>query len=757
MKKEMELLAPGGDIDAIKAAIVAGANAIYCGLDRFNARNRAKNILISDLCGLIRLARKNGCRLFLTLNVIIVESEIPALIALLNKLVNTRIDGLIVQDFGMFYLLSRYFPNLSIHASTQLTTHNRGQIEFLNKLQVSRVNLSRELSLPEIESLTETAHKNKLLTEVFVHGSNCLSFSGICYLSSVHSGNSGNRGRCSQPCRDKYETTAAGKDFPLNIKDNSAFFDLKELAAAGVDSLKIEGRIKKSHYVYSVVKSWREELQRFYDYHNLSTENDALHRVFNRGFSNGFLRGNIAQEMFADSPRDHSATHLAEIKGGVTTKNVEAAKKELYDLKTDIIAEVRSKIEPLRSRREALQILVSGAIDSPLEVVLRTSDREFVVMSEVNLVKNRNFETGSKKNNGASLDVELLSKRFEKINETEFFVESLNIESLSPGLFLPFKELASIKKKILYILNGSKDFVAAIDVPQIKGQKKELIRPTLSLLLSSEDELPLCGKCSGDLFFQLPDSLGEESSFFGDLFIRERRLIPWFSSVIIGDDYEAAVEFLQRVQPARVVTNNSGIAYECYKRGIDWIAGPYLNSVNSFSLLCLQETFNCRGAFISNEIKRGQLKALKRSGDFQLYYSIYHPILLMTSRQCLLHQVTGCLKDRIDENCIQRCEKSAAIVNLKKTSLLVKKTKGNHHTLYGSEHYLNTDIVADIPDLFSSFLIDVRRIETETRVAGSTAELVELFEGLLVGRSGAAEELKESIYPATNVQYTRGL
>ena len=143
----------------------------------------------------------------------------------------------------------RWQRTLKIHASTQLTTHNKGQIQFLKKLNVTRVNLSRELNIHEINALTAVAHQNGILTEVFAHGSYCISFSGLCFMSSVHSGNSANRGRCSQPCRDRYKTTAVGKDFPLNLKDNSAFFDLRELSDAGVDSLKIEGRIKKSDFL----------------------------------------------------------------------------------------------------------------------------------------------------------------------------------------------------------------------------------------------------------------------------------------------------------------------------------------------------------------------------------------------------------------------------------------------------------------------------------------------------------------------------
>ena len=210
---------------------------------RFNARNRAANIAVEDLPAIVRLAHDHDCAIFITLNILIVESEFPALINLLNRLLNHQIDGVIVQDLGLFYLLAKFFPRIPIHASTQLTSHNVGQIRFLSQLHADRVNLSRELSLSEIEELSCSAHAENMAVEVFVHGSNCLSFSGLCYFSSAHGGNSGNRGRCSQPCRSQYQTTAVGSDFPLNLKDNSAYADLERLAAAGVDSIKIEGRI----------------------------------------------------------------------------------------------------------------------------------------------------------------------------------------------------------------------------------------------------------------------------------------------------------------------------------------------------------------------------------------------------------------------------------------------------------------------------------------------------------------------------------
>jgi putative protease len=225
--------------------------------------------------------------------------------------VNTKLDGIIIQDLGLLYILKKHFPTLDIHASTQLTTHNTGQMDFLKSITASRVNLSRELNKDEIETLVVHGKQNQMLTEVFVHGYNCISFSGLCYATSATGGNSGNRGKCSQACRDKYKPTETGKEYPLNIKDNSAFFDLEVLAEMGVASLKIEGRIKKCDYVHTVVDSFRKQIDLIENKQAISTDNSALYHVFNRDFSNSFLEGSIESDMFSESPRDHSAIKVS--------------------------------------------------------------------------------------------------------------------------------------------------------------------------------------------------------------------------------------------------------------------------------------------------------------------------------------------------------------------------------------------------------------------------------------------------------------
>jgi len=169
------------------------------------------------------------------------------------------------------------------------------------------------------------------------------------------------------------------------------------------------------------------------------------------------------------------------------------------------------------------------------------------------------------------------------------------------------------------------------------------------------------------------------------------------------------------------------------------------------------ENFNCYGSFISNEISKYQIKSIIKPGDFKLYYSIYHPVLLLTSRQCLLHQVIGCEKNTIDEECIQKCNKSSSITNLKKVSLFIEKTKGNYHCIYNNKNYLNTDIVTDLPDVFSSFFIDLRDIKTKTKIKTDKAGIINLFENFLNGDFDSRKELKQIIHPTTNAQYKKGI
>ncbi|MDD4747484.1 MAG: DUF3656 domain-containing protein [Salinivirgaceae bacterium] len=746
MKRKIELLAPGGDVDSIKSAILAGADAIYCGLSKFNARNRATNIRFEDLQGILRLAHKNQCQVFITLNIIVLDSEIPAVIKLLNRLVNTNIDGIIVQDLGLLYIVSKYFKTLKIHASTQLTTHNEGQILFLNKLNVERINLSRELNIEEVKALTAVGLKHQILSEVFVHGSYCLSFSGLCYMSAANGANSGNRGRCSQPCRDQYVTTPAGNEFPLNLKDNSAFFDLRELYDAGVASLKIEGRIKEFEYVYGVVNAWRKQITQFYDTNTLSDDNSALYKVFNRDFTNGFLMGKISADMFIDNPKSNILEHIAQGSNGLTEQEMANQQVRLCEEKEAIRRFVQDQINQFSIAKIPLQISITGQCGAPLVISLKSLETTFEVRSKVSLA-----DKGSE-----ALNPEMLLSRLKIIDETDYFIQTMEF-ALSSNLFLPFKELNSLKKRVLFILNDSKEMIAPVELPVLHRDGPQHQNPTLSVIISSPTDIEICRDNAVDIYFQLPTGFKDQQAQMIQFFNENSNLIPWFPSILIGDDYLAALEFLEQLQPKTMVTNNTGIAFEAHKMGISWIAGPCLNISNSYSLLCLKEHFNCHGAFLSNEINQRQIRQIRKPNDFSLYYTIYQPMMLMTSRQCLFYQVTGCEKNTMDQRCIPHCEKIATLTNLKGERFMVEKSKGNYHRIFSATNMLNINVVADVADHFSSFFIDLTDIKTETILAVNKPTLIALFKQHLSGNSHATQQIKTHIQPTQNRQYERGL
>lgn len=661
-RDQFELLAPGGDLDSIKAAIAAGADAIYCGLDRFNARNRATNLTLDNLNGVLHLAHQHNCKIFLTLNVLILESEIPAIIRLLSQLKTTSIDGVIVQDLGLAYILKHHFPQLDVHASTQLNTHNEGQILFLNQLTASRVNLSRELNIDEIKHLAQFGRQHNVMMEVFVHGSYCIGFSGLCYISSARNGASGNRGRCSQPCREQYLPTKAGYNYPLNMKDNSAFGDLEALANAGVYSLKVEGRIKKSHYVYTVVDNWRKQIDRLCDGVELSSDTRELYTVFNRDFSNAFLQGDFGKSMYIDNPRDHAVKHFSQIYQCQTVEDVQKVKKKLYDDKTTII-----------------------------ENVAQVTDK---------------LTIESKGNSGRSL-------------------------------------------------KGSVD--VPILPPLVHAQSMSSA-PRLSVLLSSPEEVALSDNAHIDVYYQMPMGLASELASMIDLFQANPNLKPWFQAILIGDDFQAAETFLQTIQPELFVTNNSGVGMLAKKLGLAWIAGPQMNTVNSYSLLCLQQEFAAQGAFISNELNLKQMRHIKRPQNMRSYYSIYHPNTLLTSRQCLFQQTEGCRKIKVNKGCLKRCEKRTSIINLKDNPYVVQKHKGSHNSIYSENNVLNIQVLKDLPHHFTDVLIDLRDIETETKVAASKVELIDQFLELLTELSEPTiTTLTAMINPTSNTQYLKGI
>ncbi|MDR3580578.1 MAG: U32 family peptidase [Oryzomonas sp.] len=282
-----ELLAPVGSLESFFAAMEKGADAVYAGLRDFSARARAKNFTLGQMERMLAYAHAHGRRVYITLNTLVNEKELPQLVETLAALAGMRVDGVILQDLAVARLIRRHFPFIPLHASTQMTIHNTAGVKMLEELGFQRAVLARELALDEVAAI---AAASPVEIETFVHGALCFSVSGQCFFSSYLGGHSGNRGRCAQPCRRLYSHRGKEGHY-FSTSDLSAIDMLPELARAGVKSLKIEGRMKSAEYVASVVEAYRLVLNAPERSRNeaLGAAKEILKYSFGRTPTKGFL------------------------------------------------------------------------------------------------------------------------------------------------------------------------------------------------------------------------------------------------------------------------------------------------------------------------------------------------------------------------------------------------------------------------------------------------------------------------------------
>ena len=293
--KKIELLAPAGNMNSLKAAVMAGCDAVYLGGINFGARAFSKNFSNDEIVDAVRYCHLYGVKVYVTVNTLIYENEVNDFLDYIDFLHRNNVDAVIMQDFGMFDLVRKTYPNLEIHASTQMHIHNLDGTQLMEKLGMKRVVLARETSIDDIRYIKENSNVE---LEVFIHGALCISYSGQCLMSSLIGGRSGNRGACAGSCRLKYDVIGDNDnklntgDYPLSTKDLNSLEYVGELIDAGVASLKIEGRMKSPEYVYMVVSLYRKAIDSYYENGTIKIDDDELlklKKIFNRNFTKGFL------------------------------------------------------------------------------------------------------------------------------------------------------------------------------------------------------------------------------------------------------------------------------------------------------------------------------------------------------------------------------------------------------------------------------------------------------------------------------------
>ncbi|GIO67635.1 U32 family peptidase [Paenibacillus cookii] len=297
-REDVELLAPAGDWDCMRAAVANGADAIFFGVEKFNARARANNFLMAELPEIMSFLHSYGVKGFLTFNILVFENELEDAKELIDACIDAGVDAVIVQDLGLVKMIREISPDFPIHGSTQMTITSPEAVEFTKPWGMERVVLGRENNLKQIQKIGEQA---KLPMEVFVHGALCVSYSGQCLTSEMWGGRSANRGECAQACRLPYDLMVDGEQKPmgdvaylLSPKDLAAIDLMPELIEAGVTSFKIEGRLKSPEYVANVVSKYRKAIDRYFEGDDTKPSKEEMRELqqsFSRGFTHGFLEG----------------------------------------------------------------------------------------------------------------------------------------------------------------------------------------------------------------------------------------------------------------------------------------------------------------------------------------------------------------------------------------------------------------------------------------------------------------------------------
>ncbi|MEF2968139.1 U32 family peptidase [Paenibacillus sp. M1] len=298
IRQDVELLAPAGDWDCMRSAVANGADAVYFGVEKFNARARANNFRMDELPEIMAFLHSYGVKGFLTFNILVFEDEMAAAQELIEACMEAGVDAVIVQDLGLVKLIRELSPDFPIHGSTQMTITSPEAVEFTKPWNMERVVLGRENNLKQIRTIGDQA---KLPMEVFVHGAICVSYSGQCLTSEMWGGRSANRGECAQACRLPYDLIVDGETKPmgdvaylLSPKDLAAIDIIPELIEAGVTSFKIEGRLKSPEYVANVVSKYRKAIDRYFDGDDTRPSKEEIRELqqsFSRGFTHGFLEG----------------------------------------------------------------------------------------------------------------------------------------------------------------------------------------------------------------------------------------------------------------------------------------------------------------------------------------------------------------------------------------------------------------------------------------------------------------------------------
>ena len=609
-----EILAPVGGKEQLLAAVRAGADAVYLGAKNFNARRGAANFGETELSEAVAYCHARNVKVHVTLNTLVMDNELPALLEEIKEIAESGADAVIVQDLAAAKLVREHCPDIAMHASTQMTVHNLAGVKAAQALGFSRVVLARELSLEEIKTIAAGTDAE---LEVFVHGALCMCMSGACYLSSMIGGRSGNRGLCAQPCRLDFRF--GEKEYALSLKDMSYVEHIRELAAAGVCSFKIEGRMKRPEYVAAAVTACKTALS------GGVPDMESLRAVFSRqGFTDGYFTGRRGADMFGFRSHD-------DVTAG------ERVFKSLGNIYKD------------EAQSVPVNMSLSVSEKAPAELFVTDGENKVKISGDP-----------CQKALKAPTDYELARRYLSKTGGTPFFLKKLDFAAEGEPI-IPAGEINEMRRSALARLLEMRSRVFPkkfIEAPLPEIEKHACGAAALRLRFEKYEQA--CFESSAAAVI-LPIAEIEKHPEAAERFCG--RLFAELPPLVFPADEEKLKKRLAALKAAGisdVVCDNIGTLALAKKAGMALHGGHGLNILNSVSL-SEYERFGLSDATVSFELSAAKIRRL--GGKIPRGILGYGYLPLMRTRACPLKKPSGCggctgsgkLRDRMGKEFTYLC------------------------------------------------------------------------------------------------------
>ena len=638
-----EILAPVGGEEQLLAAVRCGADAVYLGGQNFNARRNAANFTETDLTQAVSYCHARGVKVYVTVNTVVLDAELPALEEEADHIANAGADAVIIQDMAVLRLFAARYTSLKRFASTQTAVHNVDGARFLESVGFDSIVLARELSLREIESICRAVSIQK---EAFIHGAHCMSVSGACYLSAMLGGRSGNRGLCAQPCRLNW--TSGDHPYALSLKDMSLLPHLTELASVGVNSFKVEGRMKRPEYVAAATAACKLALA------GKPYDAESLRAVFSRsGFTAGYLKGTRNADMFGYRTKE-------DVTGA---DGVLASLAALYRNETPLV--------PVDLTFSLSESGSSLTVSDGTRVVPATGPAPEWAIHR-------------------ALDEESARKSLEKTGGTPFFVRSFTAE-IADGFTLPASALNAMRRDALDELLAQRGSVRPhkrenFSFPPPERYQSKVEKPALWARFYRKDQIA-CTDSFARILLPAEEIDAELISQFGE------KLTAQLPTVLFPADepaFDAHLEALAKLGLSSVWANNVyGIALG-KRLGLTVHGGYGLNSTNTEALRFYEEQ-KLASLTLSFELSMSAIKSL--GGTMPRGIVSYGSLPLMQLRNCPIKASAGCaacgqageLIDRKQVRFPVECDhyRTVALLNSVPLDIAERNLRGlDHQVLY---------------------------------------------------------------------------